>query len=960
MKNTCTWILFLFILLFAFSCSNGKNPVIPPDIPGSIDHSETAMLPGEMVSSQRVTDDRAVWGIWKISVNVKNLTAEVEPVRRANAIGNVFDADLSQFLSVSPCSNCLIIPAVAFDGYDDLNMLIRMKHPFDDITKRPDLHGFDVRGIFITNAISSLTYGNIDVMLPGGATEPATLVETRYGLLNPDGLTSHYDSLVTDPRYFLGGTDLPGNLNPFLRFFEDYNTTPFDPASPSGHNVMAVGSHFYSRTAVFSSNLLNDGFVFYLVADVAYGQSATLANRTAPLYYLPWFNRTEPWRVEYWIENNNLSWVDPASQADVVVQVFDWQQGATIDPAFPDPAFLSGIPESSDVLRVELSVPGLQDDPVVVTAPESGSGTPSDPLQYRLAVTNAKTSNGNQTGLLAIRDELYGSAAPSGRMPIPPSPAGFPYETLDILDYTLYMPVQINMPDQFGLSFLPTYNANYEMTVPYENLFADSTANVFKPQFFMDQGHRLFEYSWDHDYDGITFDVDSTGLPSEPITFPRGGRFDIGFRVHTNSVPSQEYMYTLPVYSKGTTFKSTLENMSVVVDSASSRMGHAVAISNDKYYVVFEHEQGGNRDVWLSIADREGTFVTKNLANSSDDAYEPCLLVIEHGSVDDGIYVAYGSSNGSESHIYTIRGNLDGTGFSSPVRVSTGNPGIEIQPVLVYANNKLFCYYGNNLIMTQRTFGAHSNNMGDSWVNDGWIVDNTSSAQIYPTAAVSGGTVWLFWEDYLNTVTRGYDIWMAKSANGTTFTDLQILNTSLDDTDESQPSACYSDSQVVVSYLSSPRLTDDYRVRLAIIGAANNSITSYNLNTMNTAGLRHTAHSVGCSGPGKFLVAYSVQNVSTSELSQVIVEVNAYENTGSFYESILLNESMGTVSGSIYPLTYPCVASRTTNPYCSDYFVTWTNYTMGNAESTEFIYPKYFGRIERMAFVRDRTFVGWL
>ena len=324
-----TGIVCIFI---SFACSNGSNPSVPDD-PAI---SESGIM------SQKV-DTRGVFGAWDVVIDKSTMTAEMLPARNARAIGDIYDADLTQFLEVSPCSNCVTITNVSIDGNDNLNVTFRMRHPFANAAARPDLHGFDVRGIFILS--STVTDSNIGVMMPSTTVEDASYSTL---LLNPDGYTSHFDELPTDDRYFIGGTNVTGNLNPFLRYFEDYTMPVFDPAAPQGYNVMPVGSADYDRTAVFGdfgSNLLQ----FYFVADVAYGQSAVFANRMNPQYYIPAFNRTEPWRAEYWIENNLLDKYDDTSTADVVVQVFDWQQGATVDAAYPDPGNLSGIPNLSAI-----------------------------------------------------------------------------------------------------------------------------------------------------------------------------------------------------------------------------------------------------------------------------------------------------------------------------------------------------------------------------------------------------------------------------------------------------------------------------------------------------------------------------------------------------------------------------------------------------------------------------------
>lgn len=380
--NKSLLFVILFVALFIISsCSNGMNSVAPQIDSTNNDGQDDLSMPVDVASEDYKVDTRGVFGAWKVYVDTDNQTAEIVPARNANVIGDIFDADLSQFLNVSPCANCLQIPGISIDAFGDVVVDIAMRHPFDNILARPDLHGFDTRAIILMDRVDMTTFPDFGVTMPDGSVEDAEINLYGMGVLNADGYTSHYDELVTDERYFIRGIDELGNLNPFFRFFEDPTAGVFDPHSPSGYNVMPVGSPIETRSAVFNINLAEGGFYFYIVADVAYGHSATYLNRDAPEYYLPWFNRTEAWRVEYWLENNILT-NDPTATVDLVVQIFDWQQGADVDTAYPDPANPDGIPQSSDVAEVELIVPGYQTS-VITGIYESGTGAPDDPLQYR-------------------------------------------------------------------------------------------------------------------------------------------------------------------------------------------------------------------------------------------------------------------------------------------------------------------------------------------------------------------------------------------------------------------------------------------------------------------------------------------------------------------------------------------------------------------------------------------------
>lgn len=930
----------LLVMCFAIACSNGANPSVPDNPDGLGDnHVSDAML-----------DTRGVFGAWNVRVDTKSMTAEILPARNALAIGDVFDADLSQFLTVSPCSNCLSISRVFFNGYDDLSITVRMKHPFGDIVARPDLHGFDVRGIFI--APPDIVDSNIEVMPPS-----ATVEDASYGLwlLNPDGYTSHFDELVTDERYFMSGADVAGNLNPFLRFFDDYGTAAFDPDIPEGHNVMPVGSSHFDRTAVFGDfdgDILN----FYIVADVAYGHSATWTNRPNPQYYLPAYNRTEPWRVEYWLENNTLDKYDNTSTADIVVQVFDWQHGATVDPDYPDPDNLSGIPVKSDVHSIELSVPLLQDDPVVATLAEAGSGTPTDPLQYRLTVTNINAYNETLvTGLLAIRDDLYGQ---TGRMAIPVNPAGFPYETLDILDYALYMPVYINF-ERGNSPWQDTHSdfGMYELYVPLTDQYAASgNRTTIHPDYFMDPSHKKFQYRWDYNYDGVTFDIDGSGLPSPEIEYATPGRKNAALRVRTNSVPAGEQIFEIPVYAEGVAYSNNVPSPNVNRTTTSATGSHSIYATEDNVYLAYTSEIGGQRAIRLAIMDRDGNITTHQVTDNTNTNLDPSIYV--RTSSNPGVYIAYSSYDGISSFVRVTWGNLDGTGFdpSHDKRVSTELDALEFTPILYNHGLSLCVYYFRSYVFAGFIYGAHSDDYGASWIFDDWLVDNGSSTQINPSTAYGGfSRNFLVWEDYKDTTDYGADLYMAETTDGYTFTQIRNISQFRDKTYEIKPSAGYWYGLGVISYLAYPEGSSTRTARLKFIGLSpyDDSHFDYALTTGSGTNLTHTRPAVQCASHGNVIVSYGSYNTSTEDLTAFVLDARQTAASGFLEEIILLEQPVGSIAPNYYSTDInPAIASRRPIPNVSEIFVAFRDYTSGSYESS--LLPiEFFGEAVMTYIVMD-------
>lgn len=955
MKKASLLVSMLITILILISCSRNTDPMTP-GMTHLTDPGALSPINTQQVSQAGITGpDRGVFGAWKVRVETKSMTAEILPARNAQAIGNIFDADLSQFLTVSPCANCLRIPRIAYDDYDDLLMEVAMKHPFSNAAARPDLHGFDVRAIFILTPYYMTSYPDIDIMKPDGTTEDVNMCMSELSLMNADGYTSHYDWLTTDERYFIGGTDIPGNINPFLRFFDDFNTDPFDPLAPAGHNVMPVGAGYKNRIAVLSQAVLFDIFEFYIIADVAYGQSAVLANRTNPQYYLPAFNRTEPWRVEYWIENNTLAAFNPLSTADLVVQVFDWQHGATVDPTYPDPANKSGIPEASDVLQLELSIPGYQDDPIIATTPESGTGSPADPLQYRLTVTNSNQIEVSVWGLLAVRDQLYGQAAPSGRLPIPVSPSGFPYETADIRDYSLYVPVYVNMKHPMFMFYHST-DIDGELVYDFEDTYARWGTTSIGPTFFQDPGHSRFKYEWDYDYDTVTFDVDGSGLPSPDIAFATGGRYNVGLRVSTDSVPPREYTYSLPVFAGGEAFTKTLGIAGDKADATSWTKNHSAYLTEDGlFYQVYDHVSGTDRDIFLSATDSSGNTTTITAVDSPNVCFCPSMTVIENGP-NAGIYIAYSEVEGSNAFLYATYGNLNGTGFGAPhqKRLSTKIDAWEFYPIVCVVDNSLCVYYMDTVFVFSQLAGAHSDDFGQIWNNDGAIVDNTSLGQVYPTAVTGYSGVDIIWSDYLNGSTNGSDLWMANSIDGFTFTDLQNISSIQGLLYENYPSAVYRNGQIAIAYNVQPESSSLRDVRLKILNLQNNSVTDYLIAKADAASSSFTQPSIACSTGDRYTIAYGERYLSTNYFYGHAKEIIASSPSmpGNFYARTLFDQSMGPVDTLITEI-YPIVLSTSPQFFVVENLISWTNFEMGYSDPAS-TPTEYFGDLRVTNYLTDK------
>jgi hypothetical protein len=901
----------VLIALSIMSCS-GKATPTSTDVSGINQTSNSQIADGIDRTAKLYP---GLFGAWKVYIDVESLSAEIIPARNAGGIGAIFDADLSQFLNVSPCTNCLRIPRISLDSYEDLNVRIQVKHPFGDITKRPDLHGFDVRAIFIADQSNPVTFDQIMVMKPDGTEEPAQINYIHDGLLNADGYTSHFDSLVMDDRYFPGGTDVPGNLNPFLRFFESYTTGAFDPQNPTGHNVMKVGADWYDRVAVFDKETLSHGLSFYIVADVAYGQSATLANRTNPQYYLPSFNRTEAWRAEYWLENNTLRGGDNTSSSDVVVQVFDWQQGFAEDPTYPNPANLSGLKQSSNVAQIELYVPDLMNDPVIVMVPESGTGAPDNPLQYRFTVTNDKSYYGDAMGLIAVRDQLYGVASPGGRIPIPASPAGFPYETEDIQDYSLYYAIYIPFASNYWPYFWQHKAINAELFVPWEEFFSSNyPPPILHPIYYSDLGHKKYQYKWDLDYDGVTFNEDASGLPSPDLNLTEAGKHNIGLRVRTNSKPTHETIFTIPVYKEGISYSRSPFDSGSTTATSSPQGQNAIAMTSDIFYLVSTREIAGNREIWLSILDRAGNAASTQVTDVSWPAYDPTITVIDSGP-NAGLYIAFVEQSPGESYVYFTKGQLNGTGFTTPERITWNSDNIENRPVITYIFDKLFIYYlHTTTINVTYVADVRSDNLGDDWTELGSIIGIGSNYQTdHSISAFTewGEDLWIVWSDALNDAQTGLDLYTAHTDDGGYFDDIRCISSIPGHVDEYASSTACGSEEIAIAYLAQPQFDPKSYAHMKIIHNTYYSDADWPLKTWDlNSDQTFTRPCIAYSGVGIYLMSYGVYDTSVHTLDAHLDKLVGTVWHGRFDQYEILMKNAGVVDaanngGQIFPCLAP-------------------------------------------------------
>ena len=422
-------IVALLIIAAIIGCSKKRSNPIFGDIPNP-DQNQPS---GDLIAglSDHSSLNIPLW-IYSGRVDMLRNTASITPIRSASQIGDMFDSDITQFLLKNPCTDCVKLSGVGLDSTGNVVLDFKIKHPFDNISKRPDLHVFDVRAIFQSAATGSAMRITSDLNGDSNV-EPSEYIRPSGNfIINADGSTTHFNT-----------GQFTGNCHPYIRFFENPSTATFDPANPSGHNVMKVGDSWETQSFIIDTSIAPSTFQFNLVVDASYGQSAVFTTRSNPTYYLPAFNRKEAWSVEVTTVNNLLESGDMASYADLQIRVKDWQAGATVNASYPE-CSLGEIPYASDVKQVLIDIPGVNSVVMDTAAtPSGGNGSNSNPYVFNIRVDNdLAATDGTYYGIVAVRDDLDTLEGPYG---IPEGPGGFPEEEPDIRDYTAYVlfPIEV-------------------------------------------------------------------------------------------------------------------------------------------------------------------------------------------------------------------------------------------------------------------------------------------------------------------------------------------------------------------------------------------------------------------------------------------------------------------------------------------------------------------------------------
>ena len=386
------------IVIFLAGCST-INPSVP-----SV----------ESLPSAATVSNIGLLGEYHLEINTADMTADLTP-SRSSTLGESFLVSGMYYFTGGICADCLEIKSVGRDFSDYLVVTFTLKHPFEmgntslppSSTNRLDLDIFDPRVM-----IRNISMTPIQFPLSAAALNPVRLA-------NFSGYTHELADLI--------GSDL---LLPFVLIQDD--TTEI-PVTNDHFNRFRMGdSKDFSLRFVLAQN---ETFEFDMYLTFAYGASAQLAQRLNPTYYNPEFNRKEAWKVNaipggYWDSQDNVNPVN------VIVEVFDWQAGATVNPNLEN---TTDVFASSEIASVSAEIVGMTNSLPSVSYPISGTGTPTDPFLFHVPIVNENLlSPGGYNVLVKVLDSRSPLPVTENRDFLIHTPDGMSRQQYLIPEYATY------------------------------------------------------------------------------------------------------------------------------------------------------------------------------------------------------------------------------------------------------------------------------------------------------------------------------------------------------------------------------------------------------------------------------------------------------------------------------------------------------------------------------------------
>lgn len=511
-RNILTNLIITALTLILIGCSGGGNtPVNPGPIDGQTDSEPVVYISEDILEGSSLP---MIFGIYEVSLDATTMTGDIRPVRNLSALGDSVMVDVTPFLSITPCSNCMKIKSIGLSPENYLEVTFQTKHPFEP-GKRLDLHVFDPRGIIVTG-YNPTQFSRLRIDLDGDGSYESPAEGNIDLVVNADGYTSFYDAVVED----FTGYNVAGNISPFKNLWfnpatsePDSNYNPIqapdygfrDLNAPTGHNVFPMGGTFDNPLAstTYTFNLAGTTNVnFLFVFEAAYGVTSTRFTRQQPRYFLPEFHRKEALSVRNIVDGNLVAYDSSDTiTTSLGISVIDWQAGISVTENWDyGTSVLTALKYKSDVKSIVVDVPGVLQNMIGLTPVDriGGDGTSLNPYKWQVEFSNELgAGEGTYWGLIAVRDDLEGSEN---------APLGVSSDVIHPVkmhDLTVYQPFSVTIVA--GSNIPPVADVEAAPSPVYEN--EDVTVSVGIN--CMDPDGTIVKYEYDFDYTPGDFVADA-------------------------------------------------------------------------------------------------------------------------------------------------------------------------------------------------------------------------------------------------------------------------------------------------------------------------------------------------------------------------------------------------------------------------------------------------------------------
>ncbi|MFH1515331.1 MAG: hypothetical protein ABIG42_07715 [bacterium] len=399
MLSTRISLFIVFLIMFCITgCSSGHNsPVIP--------ESTSSGFPigvSDYFSDGTPQAGTGTLGLFFVHIDPIKLNGEISPLRNTSLEDVLEIVDITNFLQIAPCTDCVKLHSVSINTDENLVLSIGIRHPFPagDPEKtisgqnRGDLHVFNVEGYIIADGSTPGIFPSLGKTVGD------------FKLVNADGFSAYLDSSWDE---FLSTT---ATIHPYITHFDDYSQGNFDPSNPmgfysvtdpppSGNLVMPMGSAENIQDYILDIPLNNPiDFMFAIGCTYAVSAASKL-ERFTPEYRIPQHNKKAASEVSVEIITNDLTAGDPLSSATLHVKVVDINHAVTVGAA------LNEMRADSSVGGILVEIPGVTTSSVPFsTTPISGTGhDPTDPLIFEGTVMNEQSApEATYNGLVKVLD----------------------------------------------------------------------------------------------------------------------------------------------------------------------------------------------------------------------------------------------------------------------------------------------------------------------------------------------------------------------------------------------------------------------------------------------------------------------------------------------------------------------------------------------------------------------------